>query len=207
MNLRDKKINDLKTYENQKHYVHERAKTYSEIVETISNLLSHNHSDLTKDSRETIRNLSIVSGAIATFSIMFLGQLESMYFLGGVFLLLVVVMMSFAYLVGSIDKSTRYSIKFKRKFLYPVQKMSKNCIDFFRQKKNFDSWLLEDKAFKENKYDELTKDLDLCSREEEKLDYTIDIITVIFILANSLIIYAFLEWKLVPILTNWFLGF
>jgi hypothetical protein len=122
----------------------------------------------------------------------------------GICLLLIVVMMSFTHIFGGIDCRARSRIKAKRKFLFPLQDLSRNCTDFFANKKDFNKWSSEDKDFFK-KYEEITSEFKILRDKESKLNYTIDVINVLFIIAISLIIYSILRETIVPTISNFIL--
>jgi len=187
------KNRDFNLPEEQKAYVLSRAKTYNGVQSKIVERLSKDRSELTREYKETIRNFAIVSGALATFALVLLGSIKSSYLTWGVCLLLIVVIICFVHLMRIVDRNARAQITYKRDFLKPMQDMSKNCIDFIRGLKSFDEWLKDENQFLNRKYDEVSSQLGLLSNKEDRLNYTGDIITIIFTLAIILIIFSILS--------------
>ncbi len=201
------KITDNISLESQQiEYVLSRGKNYNEAVGEIAKIFGGLTKQTIRDYRDSVRNLAIICGAIATFSLVLFGaEIDKITILLiiGVSLLLMNVMIAFTHLFSTISKDSRTLTEQRLKFLRPMQDRTRDCIAFLRKEISFDEWLKKEVEFLNNEHKKISEELIL---KKEKLTYTDDVLIIIFIIAISLILLSFLLPNLSPLISNLFLN-
>lgn len=111
---------------------------------------------------ENVRHMSIVSGAIASFSLILFNQQKVDFYplllSAGISILLFNVVIGFAHLFNSITKQTKQLLKLK-KIIQPLVKMTEISLQCFREKISYIEWSNKDKNFKktDGEYDKIQK--------------------------------------------------
>ena len=108
-----------------------RAYNYNKNQEAIARLLGSFKREVIKEYRDTIRNLAIVSGAIATFSLMLIdsdvNKILNLLIIG-ISLLLLDVVIAFTHLIRGLSKDSIKLSKQRMKFLKPIQDRSRDVL-------------------------------------------------------------------------------
>jgi hypothetical protein len=150
--------------------------------------------------------LAIVSAAIATFALTLFDSLivEKKYLVIGVALLLLIVMISFAHLIGRLDKGFKSLNKLRECALPPIKSMTRSCVDFFQGKITVQEWIQKEEEFKKvgGGYDIITQGVSSISSKTSQVSHSDSILITIFIVAISIIIYSFLKPILLPIVSD-----
>jgi hypothetical protein len=183
-------------------YVEARWKTYNEVQINIVTHLGKIRDANSREYIETVRNIALVAGGIATFSVTLLNAFSSPSLLIGESLLLVDVMFCVAHLMGNFSKSAKLYISQKDRFLKPIIKMSDISREFCRGRKDYQEWVTKEKKFLEEDWDRISNDLDDEFAKEDRLQHSDILIMVIFIIAVSLIIYALVSPYLISVMTK-----
>jgi|GEM_PF-5592844 len=183
-------------------HVIKKSEPYRQAQGEISGMIRKSQEWLVTEHQESTRNLAIVSGAIATFSLMLLDSFPGPSLASGISLLLVVVMLCFAHIFARLDRGARAGLMYRKNFLRPMQELAENCMQFVKGKIEFGDWLERDKRFYTADHEALRNELQKLSADSDKLDYTIDVIFALFVVAISLVIYALLKASLASFLAE-----
>lgn len=169
--------------------VQKKWKKSNEILLAISRDLQPLEIAIEQQYSDTIKNIAIISGAIASFSLVLFGssikKIDDLLIVG-VSLLLINVVITFAHLVGRTTKGLQ-NLKHAKDKVKPLQEIADYSRKFFFHEVSFDEWQKMDEGLDKR----VKENIDSPPPNKPETTHVDEIVTVVLGVAIILVVLSF----------------
>ncbi len=190
-----------------------RGHTYNEVALSMGKRLEAMNVWVGGQYQDSVRNLAIISGSIASFSMLLIGSGVIGVADGALFVILIsgVAFFLLETLLAFVHLFVRHSADFlmirriRDTAFKPFQQMADDWIKFRRGRITAEEWSRREREFLAS-YDNMQSELTDSGEKANKLNYFDYLLAALFILATSLIIVALVLKGLTPWLSDFLYG-
>ena len=192
--MNNKPIEQREDQQSIEQFIQERGKHYNKLSGEVGEILNELSRNVISEYRESVRNLAIISGALASFSMLALTSdfvKEPTLLVIGIILLLVNVPLSFSHLFETLTQDTKGIMMLRKQGFKPMSDKAEESIKFIRGEMSEAEWMRGEKNFLTEGYDKFKKTMS----ESRKKDVTYFDMVLLSVLAlgTTFIIMSFVS--------------